>query len=484
MSLLPKRLFCISSTIAEEVGDRRAIVIGSGPNGLAAAILLARAGLAVTVHEASGQVGGGVRSEELTLPGFVHDVCSGVHPMAACSPCFEMFPLAEHGLEWVHPDAPLAHPLDDGTAVLLERSLDATAAGLGPDGRAWKRVFAPYVEAWPELRHDVLAPLRMPANAVLMARFGFEGIRSAAGFARSEFRGERARALFAGLAAHSIMPLDRPLSASIGMVMAITGHACGWPFPRGGAQRLSDALAGYLRQLGGEIRTESQVTALPDGDVVMCDVTPRQLLEIAADRLPLDFRKRLARFRYGPGVFKVDWALDAPVPWRAPECARAGTVHLGGTLEEIAEWEGRFTGRPFVLTAQHTLFDTTRAPAGQHTLWAYCHVPNGSKADMTAAIEEQVERFAPGFRARIIGRHSMGPAELERRNANLVGGDIAGGAINLRQMFLRPTGMMYRTPLANVFFCSASTPPGGGVHGMCGYHAVRSYQLSAISYQQ
>jgi phytoene dehydrogenase-like protein len=267
------------------------------------------------------------------------------------------------------------------------------------------------------------------------------------------------------------------------MTMAITGHACGWPFPRGGAQRLSDALAGYLRQLGGEIRTGSRVAALPDGDVVMCDVTPRQLLKIGGDRFPVDFRKRLARFRYGPGVFKVDWALDAPAPWRAPECARAGTLHLGGTLEEIAEWEGGFTGRPFVLAAQHTLFDPTRAPAGQHTLWGYCHVPNGSPVDMTAAIEDQVERFAPGFRARIIARHTMGPAELERRNENLVGGDIAGGAMDLRQVFLRPTGMMYRTPLPNVFLCSASTPPGAAVHGMCGYHAVRNaVKLIANSY--
>ena len=453
---------------------RRAVVIGSGPNGLAAAILLARAGFAVTVHEAAGTIGGGARSEELTLPGFVHDVCSAIHPMAVCSPCFEMFPLAEHGLEWVHPDVPLAHPLDDGTAVVMERSLDATAAGLGADGRVWKRVFGPYVEAWPKLRYDVLAPLRLPRNPLLMGRFGLHAIRSATAFARSEFRGTRARALFAGMAAHSIVPLEQPASAAIGMAMAITGHACGWPFPRGGAQRLADALARYLRSLGGEIRTQSPVATLPDADLVMCAVTPRQLLRLSGDRFPVEFRKRLARFRYGPGVFKVDWALDAPVPWRAAECARAGTLHLGGTLEEIAEWEGRFTGRPFVLAAQHTLFDPTRAPAGQQTLWGYCHVPNGATADMTAAIEDQVERFAPGFRARIIARHTMGPAELERRNENLVGGDIAGGAMNLRQIFLRPTGMMYRTPLPNVFLCSASTPPGGAVHGMCGYHAVRN----------
>ncbi len=453
---------------------KRAVVIGSGPNGLAAAILLARGGYAVTVHEASDGIGGGMRSAELTLPGFVHDVCSAIHPMAVSSPCFEQFPLHDFGLEWVEPPAALAHPLDDGTAVMLERSLDATAAGLGADGAAWRRLFAPYVEAWPRLRHDVLAPLRLPANPLLMARFGLHAIRSAAGLARAEFRGTRARALFAGVSAHSVMPLEAPASASIGMVMAITGHACGWPFPRGGAQRLADALAGYLRSLGGEIRTESRVAALPDADVVMCDISPRQLLEIAGERLPAEFRRRLARFRYGPGVFKVDWALDGPVPWRTAECARAGTLHLGGTSEEIAEWEGRYVGRPFVLAAQHTLFDPTRAPAGRHTLWAYCHVPNGSTMDMTAAIEDQVERFAPGFRARIIARHTMGPAELQRHNANLIGGDIAGGAMNLRQLFLRPTGMMYRTPLRNVFLCSASTPPGGAVHGMCGYHAVRN----------
>ena len=460
---------------------KRAEVIGSGPNGLAAAILLARVGYAVTVHEANSEIGGGVRSAEMTLPGFVHDTCSAIYPMAACSPCFEMFPLAEYGLEWVYPDVPAAHPLDDGTAVLLERSIEATVAGLGADGRTWARVFAPYVKAWPGLRHDILAPpVRLPRNPLLMARFGLDALRSAESFARGHFRGVRARALFAGLAAHSIMPLDRAASASIGMVMAILGHAAGWPFPRGGAQRLSDALAAHLRALGGEIRTESRVTSLPEADLVMCDITPRQLVEMAGGKLPAGYRQRLARYRYGPGVFKVDWALDAPVPWRAPECERAGTVHLGGTLEEIAEWESGFTGRPFVLAAQHTLFDSTRAPEGQHTLWGYCHVPNGSAADMTAAIEDQVERFAPGFRARIVARHTMGPAEIERRNANMVGGDIAAGAIDLRQIFLRPTGMLYRTPLANVWLCSASTPPGAAVHGMCGYHAVRN-AVGAIS---
>jgi phytoene dehydrogenase-like protein len=453
---------------------KRAIVIGSGPNGLSAAILLARAGYSVTVHEAAEQIGGGVRSYELTLPGFVHDLCSAVHPMAACSPCFDEFPLADHGLEWIFPEVPLAHPLDDGTAVLLERSLDATAARLGPDGLAWHDLMRPFVEEWPRLRFDILAPLRVPHNPVLMARFGLYAFRSASGLAGSLFRGPHARALFAGVAAHSIMPLDAPASAAIGLVMGIIGHAAGWPFPRGGAQRIGDALAACLRAEGGEIRTASRVTTLPDADLVMCDITPRQVLSIAGDRFPADFRRRLERFQYGPGVFKVDWALDGPIPWRAPGCARAGTVHIGGTMEEIALWEGHFTGRPFVLLAQQSLFDPSRAPAGKHTGWAYCHVPNGSTVDMTEAIEQQVERFAPGFRERILARHTAGPADLERRNANLVGGDVAGGAINLRQLFLRPTGMVYRTPLPHVFFCSASTPPGAGVHGMCAYHAVRN----------
>jgi phytoene dehydrogenase-like protein len=453
---------------------KRAVVIGSGPNGLAAAVLLARAARNVTVHEAAEQIGGGLRSGELTLPGFVHDLCSAVHPMAVCSPCFDEFPLADHGLQWIFPDAPLAHPLDDGTAVMLERSLGATAANLGPDGAAWRKLMQPFVEAWPWLRFDVLAPLRLPHNPLLMAQFGLHAIRPATVLANSLFRGTRARALFAGLAAHSIMPLDAPASSSVGLVMGITGHSVGWPMPRGGSQRLADALAGCFRAEGGEIRTASPVTILPDADLVMCDITPRQLLKIAGDRFPEDFRRRLQRFQYGPGVFKVDWALDGPIPWRAPECARAGTVHLGGTLEEIALWEKHHTGRPFVLLAQQSLFDPTRAPAGKHTGWAYCHVPNGSTVDMTEAIEQQVERFAPGFRARILARFTAGPADLERRNANLVGGDVAGGAITLRQLFLRPTGMVYRTPLPNVFICSASTPPGGGVHGMCGYHAVRN----------
>jgi len=434
---------------------------------------LARAGDRVTVHEAAAQIGGGARSAALTLPGFIHDVCSAVHPMAVCSPCFEQFPLAAHGLRWVHPEAPLAHPLDDGSAVLLERSIDATAAGLGPDGEAWRRLVGPLVEAWPRLRHDVLAPPHLPRHPLPMAKFGLHAIRSARALAESHFRGTRARALFAGLAAHSALPLEAPPSAAIGLVLAIAAHAGGWPFPRGGAQRISDALAGYLQSLGGEIRTESRVTTLPDDSIVMCDVTPRQFLGLAGDRLPEAFRRALGRYRYGPGAFKIDWALDAPIPWRAPECARAGTVHVGGTLEEIAEWEARHTGRPFVLVAQPSLFDHTRAPAGRHTAWAYCHVPNGGTEDMTDAIESQIERFAPGFRAHILARHVLTPAALELLNPNLVGGDITGGAMDLRQCFLRPTRHLYRTPLPGVWLCSSSTPPGGGVHGMCGFWAVQ-----------
>lgn len=448
-------------------------MIGSGPNGLSAGILLARAGYAVTVHEASDRIGGGTRSAELTLPGFMHDVCSAVFPMGAVSPCFEQFPLQDHGLEWVYPDAPLAHPLDDGTAVMLERSIEATAAGLGPDGPAWRGFFGPLAKAWPEMREDLLAPvLRIPRHPFRMARFGLHALRPAAALARGMFRGARARALFAGVGAHSIMPLDAPASAAIGIVLTMIAHAAGWPFARGGSQRLADALAGYLRSLGGEVRTGSRVTELPAADIVMADITPRQMLGLA--QWPGSFRKSLSQFRYGPGVFKVDWALDGPIPWKAADCARAGTVHLGGTLEEIMLWERHHTGAPFVLLAQQSLFDATRAPAGKHTGWAYCHVQNGSTQDMTAAIEAQVERFAPGFRERILGRHVMGPADLERRNANLVGGDVAGGAMDLRQLLFRPTPGLYRTPLRSVYFCSSSTPPGGGVHGMCGFNAVRA----------
>ena len=445
---------------------RRAAVIGSGPNGLSAGIALARAGWDVTVFEGAARWGGGARSGELTLPGFVHDICSAVHPMAAASPCFEELGLERFGLEWIHPPAPAAHPLDDGTAVMLERSVEATAAGLGEDAGRWRRVFGPLVEGWPKLRHHVFAPVKARNVSVGLMRLGWRAVF--AGFA-----GTRARALFAGIAAHSAHPLNLPQSKAIGIVMTACGHASGWPFPRGGAQRISDALVACLRASGGEIVTGAPQTTLPDAELVLCDVTPRQMLALAGARLPYDFRRKLERFRYGPGAFKMDWALDGPIPWRAAECRRAGTVHLGGTAEEIAEWEARQVGRPFVLLTQLSMFDDTRAPEGKHTAWGYCHVPNGSGADMAEAIEAQVERFAPGFRERILARHVMPPAELERGNPNLVGGDFQGGAIDGAQFFWRPTKGLYKTPLRGVYFCGASTPPGGGVHGMCGWNAVR-----------
>ena len=471
-----------------------AIVVGSGPNGLAAAIALARAGISVRVLEAADTVGGGARSAELTLPGFVHDVCSAIHPLGVASPFFRTLPLAEHGVEWIEPPAALAHPFDDGTAALLERSPDADMPTLGEDEGRWQRLFAPLARDTDALLEDVLAPVHVPAHPIALARFGVRAAPPATTLARLSFRGERARGLFAGLAAHSMLRLDRPPSAAFGLMLGLLGHSVGWPFPRGGSQRLSDALASYLRALGGEIETGRRVESLAElGDTraVLLDVTPRGLLALAGDRLPDRYRRGLERYRYGPGVFKLDWALDGPIPWRAEECARAATVHLGGTLEEIAASEaapgqGEVVERPYVLLAQQSLFDPTRAPAGQHTAWAYCHVPNGSTVDMTERIEAQVERFAPGFRERILARSALGPAEIERYNANYVGGDINAGAATLSQLFTRPVARVspYTTPLPGVFLCSASTPPGGGVHGMCGFHAAQAAlrQLSGDSH--
>ena len=451
----------------------RAAVIGSGPNGLAAAIVLARAGCDTTVFEASDTIGGGARTAELTLPGFRHDLCSAVHPMAAASPCFDSFDLAAHGLAWLHSPAALAHPFDGGSAVLLEPSFPATARHLGQDGAAWHRLLGPIAASWNGLRHDLLAPLGLPRHPFALARFGLSALRSARALAESRFRSEPARALFAGIAAHSTLPLEAPLSASFGLVLAAAAHSVGWPFPRGGAQSIADALASCLRSHGGRIVTANRVTALPDSPLVLADIAPRQMLSLAGDRFPPAFRDALARYRYAPGAFKLDWALDSPIPWRAPECARAATVHLGATLAEIARWERDYLGPPFVLLTQLSLFDSTRAPAGKHTAWAYCHVPNGSTDDFTAAIEDQVERFAPGFRSRILARSVRTPAALEHDNPNLIGGDFSGGAVTPRQLFLRPTRHLYRTPLPGLYFCGSSTPPGGGVHGMCGYHAAR-----------
>jgi phytoene dehydrogenase-like protein len=444
---------------------RRATVIGSGPNGLSAAIVLARTGIEVTVYEGSDQIGGGARSSALTLPGFLHDICSAVHPMGISSPAFEQFGLAQFGLEWVQPPVPLAHPLDDGTAVLLDRSLAITAAGLGQDAAAWRQIFAPLVEAWPRLRHDVTAAISPTRMSLALMHLGWHTLFL-------PLKGTPGRALFAGIAAHSAHPLHLPASRGIGLVLATCAHAVGWPIPRGGSQTISNALAACLRSHGGTIVPSRFVTELPSGPIVLCDVTPRQMLSLGGARFPEPFRRQLAAFRYGPGAFKVDWALDAPIPWRAAECLRAGTVHLGGTAEEIAHWETTHTGRPFVLLVQPTLFDPSRAPAGKHTAWAYCHVSNGSTADMTQAIEDQVERYAPGFRSRILARSVLPPAALERYNPNLIGGDFNGGALDGLQMWLRPTSSFYRTARPGVYFCGASTPPGGGVHGMCGYHGA------------
>jgi phytoene dehydrogenase-like protein len=466
------------------------VVVGSGPNGLAAAITLAREGVGVLVREAAAEAGGGIRSAELTLPGFVHDVCSSIHPLVPGSPFLRTLPLAEHGLELLESPAALAHPLDDGTAVLLERSVEETAAGLGDDGAAYRELVGPFVRAWASLEPAFLGPLlAVPEHPLALARFARHALRSAEGLAR-RFSGERARALLAGCAAHSMLPLGKSASAGFGLVLLMAGHRFGWPFPRGGSQRLADALVSVLGSHGGRLETASPVESLEELEgprVVLCDVGPRALARLGGERLPTSYRRRLSRFRYGPGAFKVDYALDGPIPWTARECARAATVHLGGTLAEIAAseqapWRGEHAEQPFVLLAQHSLFDPTRAPAGKHTVWAYCHVPNGSTVDMTSRIEAQIERFAPGFRERVLARSVLPPAELERRNPNLVGGEVNGGAADVRGLLARPVVSLrpYATPVPGLFLCSASTPPGGGVHGMCGYLAARSALREAL----
>lgn len=460
-------------------------VVGAGPNGLSAAITLARAGHSVSVHEASEVVGGGARSAELTLPGFVHDICSAVHPLALASPFFRTLPLHEHGLTWVHPQAPLAHPFDDGTAVMLERSIDATARALGSDAAAYHRLMRSLADEWDKLSASILGPpLRLPPSPLTLARFGAYALLPARWLARRLFRQEPARALFAGVAAHSALPLDRPLSAAFGLVLGILGHVVGWPTAQGGSQRIADALAEYLRSLGGRIITGRRIESveqLPAARAALFDLTPHQFLRTAGNRLPAPYQRRLARYRYGPGVFKLDYALDGPIPWRAAECLRAGTVHVGGEMAEIAASERAVNQQevaehPFVLVSQPSLFDPTRSPQGKHTAWAYCHVPSGCGVDMTARIETQIERFAPGFHERILARHALSPAALEKHNPNCVGGDISGGVHDLRQLFARPALRLdpYSTPAKGLFLCSASTPPGGGVHGMCGYHAAQS----------
>jgi len=463
---------------------RRACVIGSGPNGLAAAITVAQAGMQVVVYEAEAQPGGAARTMELTLPGFRHDFGSAVHPMAISSPFFASLALEQHGLQWIHGPAPLAHPLDDGSAVMLERDLGDAESALGRDGQAWRKLVQPLVDHWPQFSCDALGPIaRLPDHPFLMARFGYYAFQPGLRLATHHFAGERARALFAGLSAHSFLSLDEPLSSAVGLVIGAAAHAVGWPIPRGGSQAITDALAAQLLSLGGEIRTGTRITSLDEldapGALILCDITPRQLLSIAADRLHASYTKSFARFRYGPGAFKIDYALSHPIPWRARDCSRAITVHLGGTMEEIAQSEfsathDRAAERPFVLVAQPSLFDPARAPLGQHVAWVYCHLPNGSTVDMTTRIESQLERFAPGFRDCVLARRIWPPAALEAMDANLVGGDINGGELSRRQFFFRPTRGNYSTGTPNLYLCSSSTPPGGGVHGMCGYHAARA----------
>jgi phytoene dehydrogenase-like protein len=436
----------------------------------------------VLVLEARDTIGGGTRTAELTLPGFRHDVCSAVHPLAAASPFFESLRLE---LEFVEPPAALAHPFDGGSAVLARRSLTETARDLGSDEGRYRRLIAPLVEGWTALREDVLAPLpTVPRHPIRLARFGLTAIRSARGLAEARFRTEQARALFAGAAAHSFLPLEQAASASFGLVLLILAHVSGWPSSRGGSQAIADALAARLRALGGEIQTGMEISSLsqlPPSRLVLCDVTPRQLVAFAGEALPGRYRRRLTRWRYGPGVFKADFALDAPIPWTAPEVAGAGTVHLGGTMDEIAAserdvWQGRHPERPFVLLAQPTLFDDTRAPVGKHIAWTYCHVPNGSTVDMRERIEAQIERFAPGFRDLILACSTRTTADLEHENPNLIGGDISGGANTLWQLVARPVlrASPYSTPLPSLYLCSSSTPPGGGVHGMCGHLAAQA----------
>jgi phytoene dehydrogenase-like protein len=462
--------------------NRRACIIGAGPNGLAAAIVLAQAGLQVDVFEAEPIAGGAARTLELTLPGFRHDFGSAVYPLGAGSPFFTSLPLSEYGLQWLHSPAPVAHPLDDGMAVVLERDLAEAKSSLGEDGKAWLDLVKPFVEHWREFASDVLRPVSLiPKNPFLMARFGINALRSARGIA-SRFRNERTQALFAGLAAHSCLGLDEVLSGAFGMLMAIPAHAVGWPIPRGGAQSLTNALCGYLAKLGGKISTSSRlenIEQLSDYDLQMFDVTPRQLLALAGERLSKRYRGQLERFRYGAGAFKVDYALRNPIPWRAADCLRAATVHIGGGFDEVAESEravraGSHPDRPFVLLVQPSLFDPSRAPGGKHTAWAYCHVPNGSTEDMLPRLEGQIERFAPGFRDCVLARRVFSPADLKTRDANLVGGDIGGGALDARQFLFRPTRRHYTTSDPSIFLCSSSTPPGGGVHGMCGYYAARA----------
>ncbi|RCR71163.1 phytoene desaturase family protein [Larkinella punicea] len=461
--------------------DFDAVVVGSGPNGLAAAITLQQAGLSVLVLEGKPEIGGGLRSAELTLPGFMHDTCSAIHPLAVNSPFFRTLPLDTFGLEYIEPPIAAAHPFDDGTAAILTRSMDETARSLGPDEKTYRNLFKPLIDQWPRIDFDVLGPLTFPKHPLDFAQFGLKALPPVTWLAKL-FETPQAKGLLAGMAAHSIQPLSNFTTSAIAIVLMTAAHVRGWPLPKGGSQQISRSLAAYFTSLGGKIETNfyvSSLAQLPSSKAVLFDITPKQLLQIAGHRFSPLYRWQLNRYRYGMGVFKVDWALDGPIPFTAESCQQAGTVHLGNTLEEIADSElraskGQHPEKPYVLLAQQSLFDVTRAPAGKQTAWAYCHIPNGSTVDMTNAIENQIERFAPGFRDRILARHTMNPAQMEAHNPNYIGGDINGGIIDIGQLFTRPAlrWSPYRTSEKGLYICSSSTPPGGGVHGMCGHHAA------------
>ncbi len=465
-------------------GSFDAVVVGSGPNGLAAAVELARAGASVAVLEGAASIGGSTRTAESTLPGFLHDVCSGAHPMGILSPFFRELPLDEHGLEWVRPGASAAHPLDGAPAVMLWRSMERTCEGLGRDGDAYRRLVAPFLRDPHALLRDGMGPLAWPEGPLNFARLGALGVWPSTWLSGAAFRDERARALFAGCASHSILPLNHFLTSAMGLMFVVAGHVEEWPVARGGSIAITRALASYFESLGGVVRTNTMVRSpadLPPSRVYLFDTDPMQMVRIADSVLPASYKRRLRRFRYGPGVFKIDWALDGPVPWKDPNCLQASTVHVSGTAAETAAseaamWRGDVCERPFLIVVQQSQFDSTRAPEGKHTGYAYCHVPHGSTVDMTERIEAQMERFAPGFRDRILARHATNTADLHRANPNCVGGAITGGAADVRQFFTRPVARLdpYATPNERVYLCSASTPPGGGVHGMCGYHAARS----------
>ena len=461
--------------------DYDAIIVGSGPNGLAAAIRIQQAGLSVLLLEGKAKIGGGLRTEELTLPGFKHDVCSAIHPLALASPYFKTLPLNQFGLEYIQPELSLAHPFDDGNAAFIGSSIEETANALGEDKLTYLELYKRIVEIWPKIDFDVLAPLHFPKNLLALAEFGLKAITSASYYVNT-FKTKEGRGLWAGMAAHSLQPLSNLATSAIGLVLSAAGHIDGWPVPKGGSQSISDALASYFLSIGGEIETNFYVKSLeqlPSARAILFDVTPKQLLEIAGHKFSSIYKWQLEKYRYGMGVFKVDWALDGPVPFTSGSCRKAGTVHIGNTYEEIelSEYQnskGIHPEKPYILLAQQSLFDSTRAPEGKHTLWGYCHVPNGSTIDMTERIEKQIERFAPGFRDIILARHTFNTQEMESYNPNYIGGDINGGVIDIQQLFTRPAlrSSPYRTSSKGIYICSSSTPPGGGVHGMCGFHAA------------